>query len=189
MVTATRGCNLTDLLGGLIQGENMANLGGKRAKERRTNVLDQYFPSWKEELWLPVQEPGFIAAPRTLGLITVLIRQLIKGEDASRVYLDLWYRVFGEGLVEVREEKEFAYSSGLSPTRGVRSWRDRVALLKKCGFIKTAKRWDNEFYYIFLRHPDCVVQELDRDGVVPDSWKHEYEKRKVEIGAKSWERP
>lgn len=167
----------------------MASRGGEKAMKLRAATLDKFFPGWRKELWHPSEELGFACVPRTLALLTVLTKLLTKDEDPSRVYLDLWCRNFGDCLIDVRDEKEFAYACGLTASRGVRSWRERVKLLKEYGFIRTEKRWDQDFYWIFLRHPDTVVQELDERGKIPDPWKQEYERRMAEIGAKRWKLP
>ncbi len=168
------------------------NLAAKgKATLKREQILDQYFPTWRDEVWKhSAQEPGFTPVPRTLSLITVLLKGLRdhKRDDPSMVYLDLWFRAF-HGLVEVRQEAEFAHSCGFSASRGIRSWRERIAWLEKNGFIRTAKRWGDSISTIFLRHPDMVVRELEDKGSLPEAWKKEYEIKMKEIKAKRWDPP
>src|SRR5438874_1906705 len=98
-----------------------------RAEQRRMQIRDTLWPKAGDLVWSRKKEDGFITIPRTLPLIATLIRVLTKDLDASRAYLDLWGRVFDEMLVEVNDEEELAASCGYpTPTRNVRTWRERV---------------------------------------------------------------
>ena len=155
-----------------------------KAAEARIDVLERNFPGWKKEVWDRKAEVGYTTVPRTLGLITALLKQLCKGGDPSSVYVELWCRVYDEGLVEVRYAKELGVAAGFSPARAERSFRERVKLLRNLGFVKTAKRYDSDFDYIFLRHPDIVVRELEAGNKLPSSsWTEEYARRMQDIGA------
>jgi len=115
-----------------------------------------------------------------------LIRYLSeKGEDLSRVYQELWYRVNDDGLVEIRDEKEIAFACGYAPdSRGVRSLKDRIRQLKDLGFVRTAKRFTQEHYYVFIQNPELVVRKVEDKGKLPEAWVSEYEKRIDETGAR-----
>lgn len=169
----------------------MPNFRAEKAEKTRQEILDRHFPDWHDEWFIKTAEQGWTTVPRTIGLLARLAKELSdKGEDPSRVYQDLWYRAFGETLVEIRDEREAAYASCLKGNeRGVRSWRQRMVRLRSLGFIKTAKRFDQEFYYIFLRHPDAVVQDLEDAGRLPDAWRQEYLKKLTEVRANRWKRP
>jgi hypothetical protein len=106
--------------------------------------------------------------------------------DLTRVYLDLWGRVFDEGVVEISDQAEFAYSSGFYGNRGVRSWRERLETLAQLGFVRVASRWRDDIHCVMLVHPDKVIQELEREGKIPELWKARYLARLEEIGAKRW---
>ena len=162
-----------------------------KATLRREQLLDQFFPGWKEEAWkCSGLEPGFTPVPRTLSFISILIRELReeKGDDPSRVYLDLWFRAFKGQLVEVRDPRECAYCCGFTGERGLRSWHDRIMWLADQGFIRTAKMYGNEISHIFLRDPDMVVWKLKSDGKLPATWKVDlYEMKMKSIKARRWE--
>ncbi len=161
-----------------------------KASARQENTLDQLFPNWRDEQWkCSKQEPGFTPVPRTLSLIAGLTKHLRekKKDDPSIVYFDLWFRAFN-GLVEIRDERELAYSCGFTTNRGVRTWRERVACLEKQGFIKSATRCGS-ISHIFLRNPDMVVSQLSAKRKLPKDWENEYEMRMKEIKAKRWEKP
>ena len=91
-----------------------------RAQQRRRLLRDQMWPGAEELIWHRKAEDGFVTVPRTVPLIGTLIRLLTKDLDASRPYLDLWARVFDEGVVEVLDEEELAASCGYpTPRRNV----------------------------------------------------------------------
>jgi hypothetical protein len=119
--------------------------------------------------------------PRTLGLMLTLIEYLApKGKNPSRVYSELWFRTYDDKLVEVKDEEEFAYASGLS----VRRWRERIDVLADLGFIKVAATGNRRYGYILLRNPNNVVREMKQlqDSPIPSEWWTAYTKRCVEIG-------
>ena len=61
-----------------------------------------------------------------MPLILTLISRLApkgKQDGAARVYLELWMRDFGEGIVELTDPEIHAFAAGYtSPARGARSW-------------------------------------------------------------------
>src|SRR5438067_8618891 len=100
--------------------------------ERRQVLRNQLFTGSSKKVWSRTDEDGFATIPRTLPLIATLIRLLTDDLDASRVYVDLWGRVYDEGLVDVLDEEEFAASCGYAtPTRNVRTWRERIEALQE----------------------------------------------------------
>lgn len=161
-----------------------------KAALKREQICDRWFSGWKNEQWrASSEEPGFAIVPRTLNLIALLTKLLSdKKGDPSIVYIDLWLRSF-DGLVDVRDEREFAYACGFSPERGKRSWRERITWLEKQGFIRTVARWSDSISHIFLVNPDKVVAKLDEKNKLPDAWRKEYEMKMTEIKAKRWQPP
>ena len=57
-------------------------------------------------------EKGWGTVPRTLGLIGTLIKHLGDRVDGSKVFLDLWFRNFDDGMIEVDDEMTFAACCG-----------------------------------------------------------------------------
>src|SRR5256885_16292329 len=104
---------------------------------RRQDLRNNLWPGEAEKLWHRTTEDGYSTIPRTLPLVMTLIDELKgKGRDISRVYFDLWCRQMDDCFVEVTDEETFAYSSGYStPGRNVRSWRERIEMLRELGFI------------------------------------------------------
>jgi hypothetical protein len=113
-----------------------------------------------------------------------LIKDLTKKLDASRVYLELWCRVFDEGLIEVRDEEAHAFASGYeSPGRNVRTWQERIKTLEEFGFIKTNPSGSKKYGHILLIHPHRVVEELKAQDRVPEKWWGAYVQRATEVGS------
>jgi hypothetical protein len=158
----------------------------KKAVQQRLNLREEIWPGAGSHLWHRSTEDGYSTIPRTLPLLMTLIDQLKdKGKDAARVYLDLWCRQLDDSLVVVSDEASMAYSSGyIVPSRNLRSWRERIDLLRDLGFISVRPRGSRNYGYILLHHPHRVVQRLRAKGLVPENWWLEFSNRASEIGAR-----
>jgi hypothetical protein len=107
-----------------------------------------------------------------------------KGRDTSRVYFDLWCRQIDDSFVDVNDEESFAYASGYStPGRNVRSWRERIDILRDLGFVSVQPNGSRKYGYILLLHPHRIVSDLRAQGKVSDAWWGAFSKRASEIGA------
>jgi hypothetical protein len=100
--------------------------------------------------------------------------------DLARVYLELWSRHMGEGVIEMRQEGEHAYASGYAGARGVRTWQERMKLLESLGVIKTKQIGGVRHKYVLLIHPTAVVEKLRQQGKVPQGWLDTYHDRQIE---------
>lgn len=150
---------------------------------KRKRIRDSLWSNANALVWDRKTEKGFCTVPRTLPLVLSLIKHLTKSLDASRVYLELWCRVFDEGLIEVRDEEAHAYASGYeSPKRNIRSWQERIKTLEEFGFIKTKPSGSKKYGHILLIHPHRVVQDLKAKGQVPERWWGAYVQRATEVG-------
>jgi len=161
---------------------------GARARERRLHVRDTVFPNSEDLVYVGGQsEKGWRLMPRTMPLILTLISDLApKGrqDGAARVYLELWFRDFGEGLVELTDQDVHAFAAGYTAAgRGARSWRECVDVLEERGFIRIAPQGSRRYGYALLIHPDKVVEQLRSKGIVPDAWYNAYQHRRAETGA------
>ena len=148
-------------------------------------MRDQLWPGEADRLWHRRTEQGFSTIPRTLPLVMTLIDDLKgKGKDTSRVYLDLWCRQMDDSFVEVTDEDAFAYSCGYStPGRNVRTWRERIDILRDMGFIGVRPNGSRRYGYILLYHPHKVVAEVQKSGKVSLEWWGAFAKRATEVGA------
>lgn len=156
------------------------------AAVRRRKHRDRLWRNADDVVWDRRTEKGFTTVPRTLPLICTLIKYLTNNGDASRAYLDLWGRVYDEGIVEIVDEAECALSSGYGPgTRNVRTWQERMSELRDLGFIAVRPKPTRTFGYILLVHPHMAVARLLDTAAnrVPDWWKELYVARLREIGA------
>jgi hypothetical protein len=102
------------------------NQGGSNADKQTEQIRNEYWPT--EDVWIAKEEVGYFRAPRTLPLILHLLRlKEIRGKhDPTSVYLELWSRDFGQGLITMVSEQEHAYAAGYIGPRGLRSWQDRL---------------------------------------------------------------
>lgn len=162
------------------------NGGRNAASIRREKLREQFWPGSAAESWDRKKENGFSTIPRTLGLIMTLIDELAdrdKGKDVSRVYFELWCRNFDEAFIEIGDEEAMAFASGFTaPNRNVRTWKERIDVLQKLGFIQVMPVGSKKHGYIFLPDPHKVIKKLKADGRVSPSWWGAYVKRASEIG-------
>lgn len=135
-----------------------------------------------EDAWTGDNEKGFFQAPRTLPLILLLISMKRIGTkgNAARVYLELWSRHMGGGVIEMKHEGDHAYAAGYVGNRAMRTWRDHMVLLEKNGFIKTKASGNQRFKYVMLVHPTAVVEKLRAEGKIDPHWLATYEMRQIE---------
>ena len=156
------------------------------ASIRREKLREQFWPGSASEIWDRKKENGFSTIPRTLGLIMTLIDELAdrdKGKDVSRVYFELWCRNFDEAFIEIADEEAMAFASGFTaPNRNVRTWKERIDVLQKLGFIQVMPVGSKKHGYIFLPDPHKVIKKLKAEGRVSASWWGAYAKRASEIG-------
>ncbi len=145
---------------------------------------DERWAESKELIYNKKDESGFCTIPRTLVLVSTLIRHMSK-KDPSRVYLDLWMRQRDDGYVEVDDAAEMAASAGLTGTRAIKSWREKLDELQKLGFIRIKEKGNQRYKYILLLHPHDVVQALrhSNPNQIPDWWWSYFENRVQDIGA------
>jgi hypothetical protein len=150
----------------------------KRRKVR--NALWKYA---SEVIYDRHDEKGFCTVPRSLALVSTLLRHLSK-DDPSRVYVDLWMRQRDDGFIEVDDGDEAAYTSGLTGTRARKSWRSKIEELKRLGFLQYAAKGTQKYRYILLIHPHAVVLRLreEQHSKVPEIWWDYYGTRMAEVG-------
>lgn len=138
-------------------------VGGKKsAPERRKQLREQLWPEIAERnLWLRKQRQGFTTIPRTMNLIGRIMDQYSgKGYPIQQTYLTLWCWVFDEGLIDIRNPREFAYESGFSGPRGEATWRSRMRRLQDLGFILTKPGLAGEFQFVLLLNPFLAIEKL-----------------------------
>ena len=155
--------------------------------KRRDDVRKQYFAD--EDLWTGEAEKGFFQAPRSLPLVLALLstKAISENRDPSSVYLELFSRQRGEGVVEMVQEAEHAFAAGYSGSRAVRTWQERMKILEDIGFIRTVNAGNQRYKYVALIHPTNVIQRLREKNMVDDSWWNAYLANKRETKEPSFE--
>lgn len=151
-----------------------------KGQEHRDKLRKKFFSG--EDAWTGENEKGWFYAPRTLPLILSLIgSKKVSGKyDPTKVYLELWARHMGGGVIEMRHEGDHAYAAGYRGPRAIRSWQERMNVLEKNGVIKTKRIGNQMFKYVLLIHPTTVVETLRRAGHVDDAWLDTYRDRQLE---------
>lgn len=155
----------------------------KSHAEARESLRDSLWPGCEGKIWDRHTNQGFTTVPRLLGLILVLIKDLSSPGDASRVYLDLWLRSHDEGFLNIVDDEELAYSSGYKGSRAVRSWRERIFVLRELGFIDVKARGNTEVAFVIVWNPLHVCAQLHADGKVDPEWWNAFVGRAADIGA------
>jgi hypothetical protein len=157
-----------------------------RRHEMRDELRRKFWPN--EDAWTGEGELGFFQAPRTLPLLLLLMssKTLSGRKNPSRVYIELWARHMGGGVIDMRPETEHAYAAGYTSNRGMRTWRDNMALLESTGFIKTKKIGNQQYRYVLLIHPTAVVEKLKAQKKVDGEWVTAYEARQTETKERSY---
>ena len=124
---------------------------------------------------------GGFRAPRTLPLLLGLLKskKLSERQDPSSVYLGLWARHFDSGVVEITNEMDMAYEAGYTGGRALRTWQERMALLKKLGFIRCQKIANQKYRYVLMVEPSEVIETLAKKGLVDQSWRATYDGRRI----------
>jgi hypothetical protein len=151
------------------------------AEVKREDLRDQLFPGSANEIYNRNVHDGYSTVPRTIGLILTLLEELAdKGMNVSRVYSELWFRTPDCKLIEIDDEYDIAYASGLS----VRRWKERIDLLEQLGFIRVAPNGARKYGYVFLPNPNEVVIRMRRNGQISDEMWGAFTKRCSKIGYK-----
>jgi len=151
-----------------------------KGHEHRDKIRRKFFSG--EDAWTGENERGWFYAPRTLPLILNLVAsKAVSGKcDPTKVYLELWARHMGGGVIEMRHQGYHAYAAGYRGTRGVRTWRERMRILEKNCIIKTKQIGNQRYKYVLLVHPTTVVEQLRQAGKVDNTWLDTYRDRQLE---------
>jgi hypothetical protein len=157
---------------------------------KREGLREQLWPGSGQEIWDPTDSEktvGFATVSRLLPLVNHLIRLLCKKKnisgDPTAAYLDLWCRDWGQGIITVTDENDFAYSSGYASTRAVRTWREHITHLVAFEFVRVKKDGNKEVGHVLLLNPLAVCAQHHAADSVPEEWWSAFVRRAKEIGA------
>jgi len=138
------------------------------AMRRRLKLRKEIWPDFEESmLWRRADFVGFTTVPRTMPIIIRIINSLDK-KSAGSVYFELWCRAFDDFLVEVKDEYECAFSAGYEGQRAVRTWRERVEVLEKFGFVWTKKAPHGAYRYVLMLDPHIIIEKLKGEGKISE---------------------
>lgn len=160
---------------------------GKAAQDRRTRMRQEFFPHEQAQgLWTARKTVGWFFAPRSLPMVLTVLKK-ISGEkgDPTSVYLELYSRHIGEGIIEMGPQEDHAYASGYTGNRGTRTWRDRMKMLEDLGFIKVQRKGTRAHGYVVLIHPALAMERLNAAGKIPPDLWQAYRSRQMEAGEPS----
>lgn len=167
----------------------MAALNIKKVRSadgKRLALRNNFWPEISDDaLWLRKGRVGFTTIPRTMSLIGRIMDQLSgKGTPLFGTYLALWCRVFDEGFVEIRTDKELAFESGFSGGRGEATWRARMRKLQSLGFIDIHKGLASDLQYVLIYNPiKVIIAAYDRENLTQDMAYQALMTRLIEVGA------
>lgn len=137
----------------------------RSADKKRLDLRVQLWPDVRNgDLWLRKDRVGFTTIPRTMSLLGRIMDQLAgKGFPVFSTYFSLWCRVFDEGIVEIRSDREVAFESGFSGPRGEVTWRSRMRILQDLGLISIKPGLASEMQYVLILNPILVIVDIYED--------------------------
>lgn len=124
------------------------------------------------QLWLlDGKRGGFAQVPRTLSLLTSVIKDAVKKKTgkssaAGNTYTVLWLHIYGEGVAKIDNEKDAAFEAGYGGERSVSTFRSHMNVLKDLGFIDYGEGPRGPMQWVLLLNPYQVLQRLNADGLV-----------------------
>ncbi|WP_050977765.1 hypothetical protein [Herbaspirillum lusitanum] len=129
---------------------------------KRLQIRTRLWPEVLDSaLWLRKRNVGFTTIPRTLPIINKILDRLAgKGFPVSATYLALWCRVFDEGFVEVRNQRDLAHESGFGGPRAEATWKKRMSILADIGVIEAKPGVKGDYQYILMLNPLKVIGEI-----------------------------
>jgi hypothetical protein len=95
----------------------------------------------------------------------------------------LWCRAFDDYVVEVRDEYEAAHSSGYEGQRAIRTWRERLDVLQRLGFVLTKKTPYGAYRYVLILDPHQVIDDLILKGKLSEEDRLALKAQLLSIGA------
>ncbi len=140
----------------------LKNAGKKSVSMRRRLTRTRMWPEISDDsLWLRQKSVGFTTIPRTLPIINkILDKRAGKGFPVAATYLALWCRVFDEGFVEIRNQRDLALESGFSGPRAEATWKSRMRLLVDLGVIGAKPGVRGDFQYIIMLNPLHIIAKM-----------------------------
>ena len=157
----------------------------KRISDKRLKIRDELWPDIDLNLLYDrTKESGFTTIPRTMPLILRIMDELSNGKPISSTFLSIWCRVFDEGLVVLKNQKELAFEAGFTGERAETTWRSRMKILVDLGFIASQKGTSGDFHYILVYNPHKIIEKLKAEKKLNHTASYNaFFERYVDIGA------
>jgi hypothetical protein len=155
-------------------------------RKKREKLRDTLWPGIVERTYPRPPNLGWCPVPRTMPQVLQLLsdKHVGRGMDLTRTYLGLWCDNFGDGMVEIADEADYASVAGFKGERGLRSWRDRVKALRDAGFIETIERGSKKVGFVCIIDPHLAVMGLLANGFKPPiGWIADYSSRLLRSGS------
>jgi hypothetical protein len=124
---------------------------------------------------------GWTYLPKSMPLVLTILDRLSVGKPLSATYLDLWCRTRNDAFVVANQPQEMAFASGFTGERAVRTWKDRIAILRDCGFIDTKPGATGDIGFILLFNPFAIIHGLWKDRKVSTNYFNALLARLVEL--------
>lgn len=134
----------------------------QKIRDSQLKLRSELWPNVTEDrIWNRHHRIGFVTIPRAMPVIMVAMDSLSKNRPVSAAYLELWCRCFDEAFITLsNKEHDLAFASGFSGERAVHTWRARIDILAKLGFINLAPGVSGPRSYALVLNPYLVLKEL-----------------------------
>lgn len=170
--------------------KNVFTTRNQEISKNQVGLREKIWPKVKEsQLWNRKKQDGYTTMPRTMPIILSILDSLTpSGCPASRVYLDLWCRVFDESFVVLNKPDDMAFTSGFTGQRRLQPWKKRLYLLHKLGFIKLAEGSNGKYSFALILNPHLVIHNIRRKDIsqIPKNLFNKLAERAMEVKAKDF---
>ena len=148
-----------------------ARPAGARILKRRRAKRDTLWPDAEDLVYSPTVG-GWCRMPRTAPMVASLIDEIGGRTSAGRLYVTLWAYEFGDGFVEVPDPAQLALESGYVTGRAERSFNERMEVLRRLGFVRTAPLGLRDHGFVLLLDPHRIVSAMRglSPSPIPERW-------------------
>lgn len=152
-----------------------------QADKRRLALAKKLWPDGLH--WGGPSERGYCCVPRLLPFLMLIAsdKRVVGALDCRSALVELLCRDHGQGVIEIGNEEEHAFLAGYAGERAVRTWRERVKMLRDAGIIRIAPKGARELGFVQLVHP-CDVVATHRATLDAGFVEH-FDQRAIEVGA------
>jgi hypothetical protein len=137
----------------------------KKIAQRQLELRKRLWPIHHDgHIWRRQTHDGFMTLPRTMPLILEIMNDLAGGQPVSTTYLELWGRAYDENFVTLSKPREMAFHAGFGGQRGERTWRGRMKILAKLGFVDIKEGPSGSMSYALILNPYLVIRRHMQEG-------------------------